>query len=163
MLQKPLWTTEGQAESQGTSLLTQCSPIGKVSPFQAGVQAPPIYWETDSQPDEPNAISKQNGTFAPTLHMHCTLGLMFALPSQCVTFEPIRNTQALNGHQHLLQSVHWIINLYSFCLSARTQPANILQSGKETTPVKQHRSNIYRSHLPIIMQTTPCNAVIPWN
>ena len=46
----------GFAQSQGPSLVTQESPIGKQGPFQAGGQAPPFHWVTDSQEGEFNGI-----------------------------------------------------------------------------------------------------------
>ena len=53
---RPLRTPEGHAESQGPSLVTQDTPIGNPGPFQAGGQAPPIHWVTDSQQGEFNGI-----------------------------------------------------------------------------------------------------------
>ena len=41
---------------QGPSLVTQDTPIGNLGPFQAGGQAPPIHWVTDSQQGEFNGI-----------------------------------------------------------------------------------------------------------
>ena len=47
---------EGRAEGQGPGLATQDTPIGNPVPFQAGGQAPPIHWVTDSQQGEFNGI-----------------------------------------------------------------------------------------------------------
>ena len=43
-------------QNQGPSLVTQDTPIGNPGPFQAGGQAPPIHWVTDSQQGEFNGI-----------------------------------------------------------------------------------------------------------
>ena len=53
--------------SQGPSLVTQDTPIGNPGPFQAGGQAPPIHWVTDSQQGEFNGIPGQFSVEAPEI------------------------------------------------------------------------------------------------